>query len=462
MVELIKCWEVLGLQIKEFLNQMCEQIKYKPIRAEISEEMENHLLEAKENYILGGMQEAEAEQEAIRQMGNAEEIGKKLNKIHHPKLDWKLLLNTIVLMCFGVLILWINGKATDRMDGIFFKYGYTLFLGILASVCVYFMDYRKLLKTSKYFYGLATLLMILTLKFGLTINGVKSWLSIGGISIAAPVFAVPLYMLAFIGFLQNLKEKRIKIGFSDKEMNINRDIFKMIGLSVISLGLLMLVPTTTSAVVLGLTYLIIATVKLLKYEKSRKKYIAILWGFSAILGMISMVFVLPSLWSRVMTSFAPQQDPAGGGWIGMNQSIILGNANLFGEADNMSEAITMFDEGTNFAFISILAHYGWIVSLGMVVAIVTFSVKLLMNAAKIKDMYGKLVIVGVSSLFILQSVFNLLMNLNLGMKSDFNIPFISYGNSNLVMNMVCLALVLSVYRRKDVLPIKKIEKEKCI
>ena len=39
-------------EIKEFLNTVCEQIKYKPIRNSISEELQNHIEESKENYIL--------------------------------------------------------------------------------------------------------------------------------------------------------------------------------------------------------------------------------------------------------------------------------------------------------------------------------------------------------------------------------------------------------------------------
>lgn len=440
------------MQIKEFLNHVCEQIKYTPIHKEIAEEIENHLLEAKENYILEGMTQMQAEEEAIRQMGNAEEIGKKLNRIHRPKLDWKLLINTLVLMCFGVLVLWIKGKSSDRMDRIFLKYGYTFVFGIMVSIFIYFMDYRKMMKFSKCFYVLATLLMILTFNFGLVVNGTKSWLAIGEISIATPVLVIPLYMLAFIGFLQNMnQDKNMKIVFFKKEINIKIDVLKIILLSSISLGLLIQLPAMTSAIVLGITYLIIATVKLLNDKQNRKISIAILWGIPILMGIAILICILPSIWNRLVASFAPEQDPAGGGWIGMNQNMILNNAKLFGESYNMSGAITMFDEGTNFAFISILAHYGWIVSLGMVIAIVTFSIKLMINAIKIKDMDGKLMIVGVSSLFILQSIFNLLMNLNLGMKSDFNIPFISYGNSNLVVNMLYLALVLSVYRRKDIL-----------
>ena len=66
------------LQIKEFLNSVCEQIKYKPIRENIAEELKNHIEESKENYMQEGMEETTAEEKAIEQMGEAQEIGKKL------------------------------------------------------------------------------------------------------------------------------------------------------------------------------------------------------------------------------------------------------------------------------------------------------------------------------------------------------------------------------------------------
>lgn len=87
----------------------------------------------------------------------------------------------------------------------------------------------------------------------------------------------------------------------------------------------------------------------------------------------------------------------------------------------------------------------------MLLAVVLLNAKLIINAVKIKDTYGKLIIIGIASLFILQTVFNLLMNFNLGLKADFNIPLISYGNINLVINMMTLALVLSIYRRKNII-----------
>lgn len=88
------------MNIKEFLYKVCNEIKYIPIRKSISEELELHIQDIKENYINNGMQEVEAEEKAISQMGVAEDIGKALNKIHKPKLDWMLLLLILILVGF--------------------------------------------------------------------------------------------------------------------------------------------------------------------------------------------------------------------------------------------------------------------------------------------------------------------------------------------------------------------------
>ena len=70
------------MQIKEYLNEICEQIKYKPVRKEIAKEIEDHINDIKEDLKNNGEDEEKAEIKAISQMGNAKEIGKKLNKIH--------------------------------------------------------------------------------------------------------------------------------------------------------------------------------------------------------------------------------------------------------------------------------------------------------------------------------------------------------------------------------------------
>ena len=99
------------MQIKEYLENVCNEIKYKPIRNEISKELENHIEEAKEEYISKGENEEKAIEKAITDMGDAEIIGKRLNKIHKPKLDYKLIILVLILLCFTFLVSIIKTKA---------------------------------------------------------------------------------------------------------------------------------------------------------------------------------------------------------------------------------------------------------------------------------------------------------------------------------------------------------------
>lgn len=453
------------MQIKEYLKSICEQIKYKPIREEISNEIEAHIIDLKQEYINDGIKEEDAEQKAINQMGNAEEIGKKLNQIHRPRVDFKLIFITIILLGFGFLVSFIrtsqlvtNGNEANSMT----KYIFFLIIGVVLSVPIYFIDYRKILKYSNILYGIASGIILWTLLFGVNVNVIPHiYISPTINSISPYTIAVPLYIISFVGFINNLKqESKIKIL---QKYNINIKLVKVIVLSLISLYLLFLIPSITSVFILSLTYLIIGTVKIIKSKENKTKNILMLWGIPIIIGFILGIYLLvgvPYIADRFEVTFNPESDASGMGWLGVNRKIIINSAQLYGEADDMSTAIDLFDEGTGFAFISILAHYGWIVAILVTVSILLLSIKLIINAIKIKENCGKSLIIGISSMFILQSIFNILMNLNLWIESNYNLPFVSYGGVNLIINLMCLSLILSVYRKKDLIFENKERREK--
>ena len=374
------------MQIKEFLNNVCEQIKYKPIRNEIAEELENHIKEAKENYIQEGIEEIEAEEKAISQMGKAEEIGKKLNKIHKPKLDWKLLIMVVITLAFGFLVAFTRAIKYEIISlggetRAIIVFAICTVIGLLLSIGIYFFDYRKLQKHAKYLYTLATAIIIFSIIFS-TNTYRRVYLNFGIARVSPAILTMPLYIMAFVGFIQNLKEQsKIKIVIQEKEFNIS--LLKIIIiLSITSILLFLAIDHITSAVILALTYLIISTIKLLKLKENRKKYITILWSTPIIL-VILMTFLLVNNGmfriNRIIGSFNPELDPTGAGWQGMLQKQVINSAKLIGEAaidvsveDNLTKEdyLRVFDEGTNFAFTSILSHYGWLISIGMVMAII--------------------------------------------------------------------------------------------
>lgn len=442
------------MQINEFLESVCKQIKYKPIRKSIAKELENHIEESKGNYMHEGFEEKEAEEKAIIQMGNSEEIGKGLNKVHRPKLDWQLIIIAIIMMCFGFLIAFTktaNLTTEDLQTNYMQKHLIFLMVGLLLGVMIYFIDYKKILKFSNIVYIFASAIILYDMMFGTTVNGIP-YILIGTIFISASVVAVPLYIISFVGFMnEEIKENKITKILTKK--NINVKTLKMLILGIISLFLLTLIPSIASAFILGLVYLILATTKIIVENKDTKKKLIKLWGPVVAISLLVLIYIFgfePYISYKFQVAFNPQLDPDASGWLGVNRMIIINSANAIGEAEDMSNALYLFDEGSNYALISLLAHYGWIVSAAIVLTVILLSIKLIMDSVKIKEKYGKFIVIGISSLFILQSLFNLLMNFNMWLELDFNIPFISYGGVNLVVNMMCLALILAVYRMKDI------------
>ena len=445
------------MQIKDFLEKVCNEIKYKPIREEISKELENHIEESKEAYIHKGESEEIAINKAIADMGDAEVIGKTLNKIHKPKLDYKLIILLLILLCFTFLVVGIKTTSHVFSEGegpFFVKTIVYLIIGFILGLAIYFMDYTKIAKYSNYIYIVSSILIIYTvISSHHLINGIP-YLNIGNIYIPINRVVMPLFLISFIGFIQNVGKHKVEFRVLDLEtIQIDKSLIKIIILSVFSLLLLASIPSLTSAFILGIAYMIIATVKIIKDSHKKVTNLLKLYGVIFALGIICIISLTtaPYRLERIVTTFYPETDPEGAGWLGINRKLIIESASMFGEAEDMSNALDLFDAGTQFAFISILAHYGWIVAILLIVTIILISIKLIINSIKVKDAYGKMIIIGISCLFIFQSVFNVLMNLNLWFESGFELPFVSYGGTGLIMNMICLALVLSIYRRKDIL-----------
>ena len=445
------------LQIKDFLEKVCNEIKYKPIREEISKELENHIEESKEAYIHKGESEEIAINKAIADMGDAEVIGKTLNKIHKPKLDYKLIILLLILLCFTFLVVGIKTTSHVFSEGegpFFVKTIVYLIIGFILGLAIYFMDYTKIAKYSNYIYIVSSILIIYTvISSHHLINGIP-YLNIGNIYIPINRVTMPLFLISFIGFIQNVGKHKMEFRVLNLEtIQIDKSLIKVIILSVFSLLLLASIPSLTSAFILGIAYMIIAIVKIIKDSHKKVTNLLKLCGVIFALGIICILSLTtaPYRLERIVTTFHPETDPEGAGWVGINRKLVIESASMFGEAEDMSNAIELFDEGAGYAFTSILAHYGWIVAILLIVTIILISIKLIINSIKVKDAYGKMIIIGISCLFIFQSVFNVLMNLNLWFESGFELPFVSYGGTGLIMNMVCLALVLSIYRRKDIL-----------
>lgn len=460
------------MKAKEFLNNVCKEIKYKPANKPITEELEAHIEELKNDNLCKGLSEEQAEETAVKQMGDAKKIGKRLNRIHRPKLDWITLILSLGFMYFGGQFwsffyldeYWNFGTYFSSWSTYYKLVCIELILGVLFSIFLFFYDYRKICKHSKLIFILAIALNLIAYFNGFRANGNLVYGLWPFTSTSPAVFTIPLYIIAFAGFMKDInKESKINITTSSGK-RINYNIVKLIVLSCIAI-ISSLMINFVSGFLVAVVYLIISARELLKMKQIKKTIILI--GISIIVFALlsTIICIIPTRqihsWDNYTSANWVGVDTVGERRVDFVRGEIYKAAKLFGKAD--LTGVSLKDEngysasiqgafGTSgkFAFLGILSEYGWVASFGLIIILLIFDIKLIFSARKITDQYGKLIVIGISSLFIVQTICNLAMNFGIIGTAEFQLPLISGGNATFIANVLCMSLFLSVYRRKDI------------
>lgn len=124
----------------------------------------------------------------------------------------------------------------------------------------------------------------------------------------------------------------------------------------------------------------------------------------------------------------------------------MSSAGWFGTYENIKSIRAAH---TDFVFASLTYYYGYVLALVLVVILSLFAVRIMNIAYKINDGYGKLLLVGGVTLFVIHFICNVGMTLGILPRVSISLPFISYGLIPTLFHAFIMRIVLSVYRRKD-------------
>jgi len=86
----------------------------------------------------------------------------------------------------------------------------------------------------------------------------------------------------------------------------------------------------------------------------------------------------------------------------------------------------------------------------LVALIVLFIIRMASVAVVVKSNYARLMISGFVAVFAVQFLWNICMNLGLAPISWVELPFISYGGSQLIFDAAALGVISSIYRRRNI------------
>ncbi|WP_053485696.1 permease prefix domain 1-containing protein [Lysinibacillus sp. FJAT-14745] len=155
--------------IKEFTQHVKGHIRNKEAHDAVEKELTYHLVKSKLAWQEKGHSDADAEQQAVREMGNATNLGVSLNQIHLPKIDWLLVIPfMLAAMCSFLPLLPAELSLRDFiMRNVVIVIG-----GIAVTIFLMRLDFRKLERYSTHMYVVACILFLIILNGNETINGV--------------------------------------------------------------------------------------------------------------------------------------------------------------------------------------------------------------------------------------------------------------------------------------------------
>ncbi|PEP77376.1 cell division protein FtsW [Bacillus wiedmannii] len=405
---------------ERFVSEVTNHIKSKEAKSFVATELDFHLKQAKNTWIEKGLSEEVAEDKAVEQMGSPIKLGRELNKLHKPKVDWFLIILLVAAMGLGFLPVIAFGHADLLMNKVIF-----VILGVVTAVGIMLLDYRKLERLGWLFYtiGVLILLMIKCFPTGYVIG--EAIIKIGPIKIDC-LMTIPFFFLAWASFFNNSRLK----------------FMHLLMLYVFSLYLFL-----TTSILLAIFIYITMVFVMLWWSKLGKKTA---W-------LITMLPILPFIirdlfsWSAVkeyrIARFLGFINSAHDQW-DLRLQEAMSSAGWFGTYGNIKSIPAAH---TDFVFASLTYYYGYVLALVLVIILSLFAVRIMNIAYKINDGYGKLLLVGGVTLFAIHFICNVGMILGILPRVSISLPFISYGLVPTLFHAFIMGIVLSVYRRKDLL-----------
>ncbi|MGV2941420.1 FtsW/RodA/SpoVE family cell cycle protein [Mesobacillus sp. LC4] len=411
-----------------FLSEVSNHIHSKEAKKFVSSELEYHLNQVKKEWMGKGLSEAEAEEKAVRQMGSPSKLGHEMNKLHKPRIDWWLISLLAITMALSFLPLITLGD--ELSDGYLVMKAFHVLLGVMIAAAMMFIDYRKFENKGWVFYSIGVMFLFLLLTIPNTIiNGVPYFM-IGPFQIESH-YVLPFLFLGWASFFNN---PRIKL-------------WQHFVLFALPLLLLMAVPN----LVVSFIYIVMVFVMMWWSVISRKA--AAIITLSSILaagafGSFAWFTVKEYQLARILGFLDPEKYPKSWGYTYLQLKERLASAGWFGSAAK-SEALPF--EHTDYAFVNLTYHYGYLFAIGLFVILSLFAARIVMISFQINSRFGHLLLVGGVTLFLVQFIYNIGMMIGLLPLTSMSLPFISYGFIPMLFNAFIMGVVLSVYRRKDLI-----------
>lgn len=360
-----------------------------------------------------------------------------LSKFSSRSFDWVLFIATLFLSTLGLAA--IYSVDLSRGEGLFYfkKQILSLLIGVifcLGASVVRFTFYRSY---AKHIYYITLAVLVTVLLAGTTIRGTRGWFIVGGMSIQPVEFAKisVILILAYVMYHFGRRYDRALFFFGTAAIA---------GLAAI---LVLFQPDLGSALIIGSLWF-----ALMLLMGARKLFILGLLGALVLFSIFAWSFLLkPYQKDRIRIFINPERDPLVTGY-NINQAIIaVGAGQFLGRGlgfGSQSQLRFLPEAQTDFVFSVIAEELGFAGVFLLVGLYAIIMLRIVRLASRASDEFVAVTLSGAAILFFIQFFINVGGNTGLLPLTGVPLPFVSYGGSSLIANLLLIGIAESMVEKK--------------
>ena len=370
-------------------------------------------------------------------------LGKTLGGLYLSQL-----IPALLLVVYGVVVIWSASLTIPEAN--FPRHLVGIAMGLVGAVLVWRYDYRNLQGMTRTHLIIACILMIAPKIPGLSYSakGITGWVKVPGIGITFQpselAKLVVIYLMAALGAQYNGKIESL------------RDYVRLCAILLVPFGLILLQPDLGTGLVLlvfGATIIIcsgakrswvLVTIALIVVGAAAIIVTSMLDGFPHILKTYQL--------NRLIVFVDPSVDPTNNGYNLQQAKIAVGSGGLLGKGiGGATQAGNGFlpEAQTDFVFALLAEEFGFVggvVLLGLFAWMILSTILLGMRC---ESMFGKLVCVGCAAMWTFQVLEEVGMCMGIMPITGIPLPFISYGATSMIAQLMAVGMVQSVWRHRQ-------------
>lgn len=384
---------------------------------------------------------------------------RRVSLLHWGDVDRILLAAVVALSLIGCVLIWSATLERDDLTGgdtraFLVKQVINLVLGLGLMALVVMTDHRwvRILAPIAYLVAIAGLVLVLVM--GSTINGSRSWLIIGGMSLQPAELA----KLAVVVGMALVVAERSEGRWRDRVGTT--DVLLMLAVAGLPAVLILAQPD------LGTMLVLTATVfGVIAASGADRRWLGVLAGGGVAVAVFAVVsgFLKEYQVDRFLAFTDPQLDPRGAGYNVEQARIAVGNGGLFGQGlfdGSQTQSGFVPEQHTDFVFTVAGEELG-LVGAALIVALLGVVLwRALHIATRTDDVFGRIAAAGIACWFGFQAFQNIGMCLGIMPVTGVPLPFVSYGGSSMFAGMLAVGLLQNIHLRTLTAPASRLAPQK--